>query len=119
MREMFFIAVGVMVGGAVVGLGLWKVVLALYSLWTDRRLGRELDELREDANRRRQQQSDKNDARLDNGCDHDFGGGFGAFFNGPAGRLEGRYTHSETPNAPLAIVLHPNPEHRWHGRFRD
>lgn len=32
-------------------------------------------------------------------------------FNGPAGRLEGRYTHSKTPNAPLAIVLHPNPEH--------
>lgn len=32
-------------------------------------------------------------------------------FNGPAGRLEGRYTHSKIPNAPLAIVLHPNPEH--------
>ncbi len=32
-------------------------------------------------------------------------------FNGPAGRLEGRYTHSKTPNAPLAIVLHPHPEY--------
>lgn len=32
-------------------------------------------------------------------------------FNGPAGRLEGRYSHSKTPNAPLAIVLHPSPEH--------
>ena len=32
-------------------------------------------------------------------------------FNGPAGRLEGRYTHSKTPNAPLAVVLHPHPEH--------
>ena len=32
-------------------------------------------------------------------------------FNGPAGRLDGRYTHSKTPNAPLAIVLHPHPEH--------
>jgi alpha/beta superfamily hydrolase len=32
-------------------------------------------------------------------------------FNGPVGRLEGRYKHSKTPNAPLAIVLHPNPEH--------
>jgi alpha/beta superfamily hydrolase len=31
--------------------------------------------------------------------------------NGPEGRLEGRYTHSKTPNAPLAIVLHPHPEH--------
>ena len=31
--------------------------------------------------------------------------------NGPEGRLEGRYTHSKTPNAPLALVLHPHPEH--------
>jgi alpha/beta superfamily hydrolase len=31
--------------------------------------------------------------------------------NGPVGRLEGRYSHSKTPNAPLAIVLHPHPEH--------
>lgn len=32
-------------------------------------------------------------------------------FNGPEGRLEGRYTHSKIPNAPLALVLHPNPQH--------
>lgn len=32
-------------------------------------------------------------------------------FNGPEGRLEGHYTHSKTPNAPLALVLHPHPEH--------
>lgn len=32
-------------------------------------------------------------------------------FNGPAGRLEGRYAHSKIPNAPLAIVLHPHPQH--------
>lgn len=31
--------------------------------------------------------------------------------NGPEGRLEGRYSHSKTPNAPLAVVLHPHPEH--------
>lgn len=31
--------------------------------------------------------------------------------NGPAGRLEARYTHSKIPNAPLALVLHPHPEH--------
>ncbi len=30
-------------------------------------------------------------------------------FNGPEGRLEGRYHHSRKPNAPLAIVLHPHP----------
>jgi len=32
-------------------------------------------------------------------------------FNGPAGRLEARYSHSRTPNAPLALILHPHPEH--------
>ncbi|WP_025898571.1 alpha/beta hydrolase [Sneathiella glossodoripedis] len=31
-------------------------------------------------------------------------------FNGPEGRLEGRYHHSEEPNAPLALVLHPHPQ---------
>ncbi len=32
-------------------------------------------------------------------------------FNGPEGRLEGRYTHSKEPNAPVALVLHPHPQH--------
>ncbi len=31
-------------------------------------------------------------------------------FNGPAGRLEGRYSHAKQPNAPLALILHPHPE---------
>jgi alpha/beta superfamily hydrolase len=31
-------------------------------------------------------------------------------FNGPEGRLEGRYHHSKRPNAPLALVLHPDPQ---------
>ena len=30
-------------------------------------------------------------------------------FNGPDGRLEGRYHHSKTPNAPIALMLHPHP----------
>ena len=32
-------------------------------------------------------------------------------FNGPEGRLEGRYYHSKTPNAPIAILLHPHPQY--------
>lgn len=32
-------------------------------------------------------------------------------FNGPVGRLEGRYSHSKIKNAPLALILHPSPEH--------
>jgi alpha/beta superfamily hydrolase len=30
---------------------------------------------------------------------------------GPEGRLEGRYQHSKHPNAPIALLLHPHPEH--------
>lgn len=32
------------------------------------------------------------------------------FFNGTAGRLEGRFHRSENPRAPLVLVLHPNPQ---------
>ena len=32
-------------------------------------------------------------------------------FNGPDGRLEGRYHQGKEPDAPLAIVLHPHPLH--------
>jgi alpha/beta superfamily hydrolase len=32
-------------------------------------------------------------------------------FNGPEGRLEGRYHHAKTENAPIALVLHPHPQH--------
>ena len=31
-------------------------------------------------------------------------------FNGPAGRLEGRYHHKKGPQAPVALVLHPHPQ---------
>ena len=32
-------------------------------------------------------------------------------FNGPEGRIEGRYHHSKIVNARLALVLHPHPQH--------
>jgi uncharacterized protein len=31
--------------------------------------------------------------------------------NGPEGRLEGRYHHSKQPSAPIALLLHPHPQH--------
>lgn len=31
-------------------------------------------------------------------------------FNGPEGRLEGRYHHGADENAPVALLLHPHPE---------
>ena len=30
--------------------------------------------------------------------------------NGPEGRIQGRYMHGRTDNAPMALVLHPHPE---------
>jgi alpha/beta superfamily hydrolase len=32
-------------------------------------------------------------------------------FNGPEGRLEGRYHHSDQHDAPIALVLHPHPQY--------
>jgi alpha/beta superfamily hydrolase len=32
-------------------------------------------------------------------------------FNGPEGRLEGRYHHNMDPNAAIALMLHPHPQH--------
>ena len=32
-------------------------------------------------------------------------------FNGPDGRLEGRYHHGKMTNAPIALLLHPEPQH--------
>ncbi|WP_446097978.1 alpha/beta hydrolase [Candidatus Liberibacter asiaticus] len=38
-------------------------------------------------------------------------------FNGPSGRLEGRYLPSTNPNAPIALILHPHP--RFGGTMND
>ncbi|MBM3502709.1 MAG: alpha/beta fold hydrolase [Alphaproteobacteria bacterium] len=32
-------------------------------------------------------------------------------FNGPEGRLEGRYHASKSTGAPIAVILHPHPQH--------
>ena len=32
-------------------------------------------------------------------------------FNGPEGRIEGRYYHSKKHGAPVALILHPHPQH--------
>ncbi len=31
--------------------------------------------------------------------------------NGPEGRLEARYRHGRAPDAPIALILHPHPQH--------
>ncbi len=30
---------------------------------------------------------------------------------GPEGRLEGRYHHNKNEDAPIAVIMHPHPEH--------
>lgn len=32
------------------------------------------------------------------------------FFNGPAGRIEGKFAESNNPKLPIALVLHPHPK---------
>ncbi|MGB4101297.1 MAG: alpha/beta hydrolase [Alphaproteobacteria bacterium] len=32
-------------------------------------------------------------------------------FTGPAGRLDGRYSPGKSPTAPIALILHPHPQH--------
>jgi len=32
-------------------------------------------------------------------------------FNGPEGRLEGRYSPGKEPDSPIALILHPGPQH--------
>ncbi len=32
-------------------------------------------------------------------------------FNGPEGRLEGRYHHAKQGTAPIALLLHPHPQY--------
>ncbi len=32
-------------------------------------------------------------------------------FNGPDGRIEGRYQHAKQHSAPIALILHPHPQH--------
>jgi len=32
-------------------------------------------------------------------------------FNGPSGRLEGRYQPGESPTSPVALILHPHPQY--------
>lgn len=32
-------------------------------------------------------------------------------FNGPAGRIEGKYFQNPKPNAPIALIMHPHPQH--------
>lgn len=40
-------------------------------------------------------------------------------FNGPSGRLEGRYQPAKDKNAPIALVLHPHPHPKFGGTMNN
>ena len=40
-------------------------------------------------------------------------------FNGPSGRLEGRYQPSKNKNAPIAVILHPHPHPKFGGTMNN
>ena len=40
-------------------------------------------------------------------------------FNGPVGRLEGRYQPSKDKTAPIAIILHPHPHPKFGGTMNN
>ena len=78
MREYFFWGVAICVPLVIIGAFLWAFGKALLSLFSDWKLGRDLDELERHGATRREQQRQANVERLDTGCDHDFeSGSFG------------------------------------------
>ena len=72
MRQYFFYGIGALVLLVFVGWFLYAVGKALYTLFDDWRLGKELDELEAQVGSRREQRQLDNQERLDNGCEHDF-----------------------------------------------
>lgn len=76
MRQLFFggiVAFGVIAGIIYV---LWTIVSTMYHDWV---LGRDVDEIKAESEKRREERRAKEEARLANGCDHDFSELFGGF----------------------------------------
>lgn len=63
---------------ALLGYLVWLVLKALYSVYSDWRLGFELDTIQQESARRQRERAEKNRERLQNGCDHWFELGSGA-----------------------------------------
>ena len=76
MRQLFFggiVAFGVIAGIFYV---LWTIVSTLYRDWD---MGRDVDQIKAESEKRRRERRSKEEARLDNGCEHDFAEMFGGF----------------------------------------
>lgn len=75
MKEYFYYAIALTVPLALLAWFLYAVGRALYTLFDDWRLGRELDEIQAQSASRREQKRRENEQRLDTGCEHDFDAG--------------------------------------------
>jgi hypothetical protein len=76
MRQLFF--GGILAFGVIAGIiyVLWTIVSTLYRDWD---LGRDVDQIKAESDKRRQERRAKDEARLANGCDHDFTEMLGGF----------------------------------------
>lgn len=77
MKNIFFVAVVFAIPLAIVGWLLYLYGRFFWSLVTDWQFKKELAEIREHAKAKREQRQASNQARLDNGCEHDFSRGLG------------------------------------------
>lgn len=78
-KQYFLYGVATLAVLAVVGYFLFHLGQALWSLWTDWHLHRELDQLAAESEARRTARLEANRKRLDNGCEHAFDGALGGF----------------------------------------
>ena len=79
MKQLFFWGVGLAGVGAILGYLGWRVALAFYDVYDDYRAGRETDQLRAEKAAMDEKKRQQNEARLDNGCEHQFDDVYGAF----------------------------------------
>ena len=78
MRSVILIGIAGGVAVAAVGYFLWLVLRSLFDVFSDWRLGKEVDVIEKEASQRRTQQMESNRERLNNGCEHEFELGPGA-----------------------------------------
>jgi hypothetical protein len=76
-KQSFLFALLMLVPVAIIVVLLWCFAKYLWTLVTDRKLYKELDELEAGAEARQEKKKLDNEKRLDNGCDHTFDGAIG------------------------------------------
>ncbi|MBC8872072.1 MAG: hypothetical protein H8E44_21790 [Planctomycetes bacterium] len=120
-KQWFLMALIMLVPVGVLVALLYSFGKYLWTLFTDRRLYKDLDELEANAGARREKKKLDNEKRLDNGCDHTFSGATGFPPNvcpkcglekeKPAGLCDHVWRGGEGP-APFSYCEKCNKQHR-------